>query len=153
MLKASVEVMPSPATLNHIKSKMQMTHGTCPITYQWFFDDTVCNIPEEERAGHLMCDEMHLKTGIYWNTQSHTIVGFASDSEELNLADELLALNEVLEGTENDGLETDTKIQSLENKNSNAKKVNQWRFRSIKGVIHNAEYFFNSGCLTGDELL
>jgi len=141
MRKATIEVMPSLTTLNCIKSKMQMTQGTCPIMYQWFFDDTVCNIPEEESAGHLMCNEMHLKTGIYWNTQSHTIVGFASDSEELNLADELIALNEVLEGTENDGLQMDTKIQSLENKNSNAKKVNQWHFHSIKGVIHNAVLF------------
>jgi len=153
MRKASVEVMPSPATLNRLKSKMKTTDGTCPITYQWFFDDTVCKIPELERAGHLMCDEMHLKSGIYWNTQSHTLVGFASDSEQLNLADELHALNDVLEGTEINILETQTKIQSFENKNSNAKKVNQWRFCSIKGVIHNTEYFFNSGSLTGDELL
>jgi len=65
----------------------------------------------------------------------------------------LHALNGILEGTEINILETQTKIQSFENKNSNAKKVNQWRFRSIKGVIHNAEYFFNSGSLAGDELL
>jgi len=30
--------------------------------------------------------------------------------------------------------------------------VNQWHFHGIKGVIHNGEYFFNSGNLTGDEL-
>ena len=31
--------------------------------------------------------------------------------------------------------------------------VNQWRFRSVHGVLHNAEFFFNDGSLDGDELL
>jgi len=121
--------------------------------YQWFFDETVSHIPEQDRAGNVMCAEMQLKSGIYWNTQSHKLVGFASDSEELNLADELDALNDILKGNDNNSLPTQNMIKSLESDNCNAKKVNQWRFHSIKGVIHNAEYFFNSGCLTGDELL
>jgi len=153
MRKTSIEVMPSPATLNRLKSKLQTSDGYCPRMYQWFFDETVSHIPEQDRAGHVMCDEMQLKSGIYWNTQSHKLVGFASDSEELNLADELDALNDILKGNDNDSLPTQNMIKSLESDNCNAKKVNQWRFRSIKGVIHNAEYFFNSGCLTGDELL
>jgi hypothetical protein len=31
--------------------------------------------------------------------------------------------------------------------------VNQWRYRSTYGVLHNAEFFFNDGSLNGDELL
>jgi len=44
---------------------------------------------------HLMCDEMQLKSGVYWNTQTHKLVGFASDTSDLNLLDELHALEKI----------------------------------------------------------
>jgi len=72
---------------------MQTSDGICPTIYQWFFDDTIQHIPESDRAGHIMCDELQLKSGIYWNTLSHKLVGFASDKSEMNLAKEIEAIN------------------------------------------------------------
>jgi len=153
LCKSSIEVMPSQSTLAHLKSQMQTTDGICPEIYQCFYNDTVHHIPELERAGHIMCDEMQLKSGIYWNTLSHKLVGFASDSNELNLAKEIEILNNLVDGKIDEKYSTSECSESLDTNNVKAKKVNQWHFRSIKGVIHNAEYFFNSGSLTGNELM
>jgi len=64
-----------------------------------------------------MCNEMQLKSGIYWNTSSHKIIGFASNLKELDLRKEIQKLNNVMDACENEvseGIKTD---------NSNAKKV------------------------------
>ncbi len=42
-----------------------------------------------------MCNEMHLKSGVYWNTQLHKLVGFAMEASELNLLEELRALEKL----------------------------------------------------------
>ena len=43
------------------------------------------------------------------------------------------------------------------NPQTNQKKVtvyaNQWRFRSTKNLVHNADFFFNNGSLDGNELI
>jgi len=95
---SSIEVMPSASTLACIKSKMKTSDGTFPKMYQWFYDDTICHIPNADCAGHIMCDEMHLKSGIYWNTASKKIVGFASNSQKLDLATKLCAVNDAIDG-------------------------------------------------------
>jgi len=41
----------------------------------------------------------------------------------------------------------------FEKSDKNAKKVNQWHFQSVKGILHNGEYFYNSGSLSGNELI
>jgi len=151
--KSSIDVMPSASTLACIKSKMQTTDGICPKTYQWFYDNTVCQIPDQDRAGHLMCDKMQLKSGIYWNTANHKLSRFASDLDELDLAKEIQSLNELCDDKKGDATANTGSDASLKTDNVTAKKVNQWCFCSIKGVIHNAEFFFNSGSLTRDELL
>jgi len=79
-------------TLQQMKSKMMQEDGISPTTYQWFYDEVVSSLPVEAQQGHLMCDEMQLKSGVYWNTQTHKLVGFASDTSDLNLLDELHAL-------------------------------------------------------------
>jgi hypothetical protein len=67
--------------------------------------------------------------------------GFESDDGKgLNLLEQLKSLNNMSD----DSVEEDD--------DSNAQKVNQWRFRSVKGVTHNGEYFFNNGSLSGDAL-
>jgi len=132
---------------------MQTSDGICPTIYQWFFDDTIQHIPESDRAGHIMCDELQLKSGIYWNMLSHKLVGFASDKSEMNLAKEIKAINNAVHEETDADCNSAQSSDSFDLNNANAKKVNQWRFRSIKGIIHNAKYFFNSGSLTGDELL
>jgi len=138
LCQSSIEVFPSQSTLVCLKSNIRTSDGICPAIYQWFFDDSIQHIPESERVGHVMCDEMQLKSGIYWNTLSHKLVGFTSDSSEMNLAKEIEAINNVV----NDETTSSESCDSLDLNNSNAKKVNQWRFCSVKGIIHNAEYFF-----------
>jgi len=110
---------------------MKTSDGICPSIYQWFLDDTVSHIPEQDRCGHLMCDEMQLKSGIYWNTYSHKLVGFASDLNELNLTKEIQSLNNAIEGKNDDDMLTSEFPESLEMGNATAKKVNQWCFHSI----------------------
>ena len=95
---SSIEVMPSASTLAHIKSKMKTCDGTFPKMYQWFYDDTICHIPDAYHTGHIMCNEMHLKSGIYWNTASKKIDGFASDSQKLDLATKLCYVNDAIDG-------------------------------------------------------
>ncbi len=72
------------------------------------------------------------------NTASKKIVGFASDSHKLNLAAELCSVNDAINGKTE---ESTTSSSSTKTKMAD------------KGVIHNGEYFFNSGSLTGDKLL
>jgi len=84
-----------------------------------------------------MCNEMQLKSEIYWNTLRHKLAGFASDSSEMNLAKEIEAINNVV----NDESTSSESCDSLDLNNSNAKKFNQWCFHSVKGVIHNVEFF------------
>ena len=43
-------------------------------------------------SGHLLVDEMKLKSDIYWNVESDEVVGFASDTKTLDLAAELKAM-------------------------------------------------------------
>ncbi len=127
---------------------MNTKDGICPRIYQWFFDEKIRHLPAKERIGQLMCDEMHLKAGVYWNTKSHRIVGFASDSMELNLCEEMKSLEKAIDANGNL-----CDKNEFEKSDKNAKKVNQWRFRSVKGIVHNGEYFYNSGSLSGDELI
>jgi len=119
---SSIEVMPSSSTLAHIKSKMKMTDGTCPKMYQWFYDDTISHIPDADHAGHIMCDEMHLKSGIYWNTASKKIVGFASDSHKLDLAAELRSVNDAIDGKTEDSTTSSSSTKPKMADNAAAKK-------------------------------
>jgi hypothetical protein len=89
-----------------------------------FLREMVSVAPGEERAGHLMCDEIHLKAGIFWNVKTHEMMGFASDDGKgLNLLDELKSLDTIM---------TDDDTCMAEDEDFNAQKVNQWRFRSVK---------------------
>jgi len=71
----------------------------------------------------------------------------------MDLAKEIETLYKVANGEPDEKCTTLNNGESLDINNANAKKVNQWCFQSVKGVIHNAEYFFNSGSLMGDELM
>jgi len=76
-----------------------------------------------------------------------------SDSHKLTLASELCSVNDTIDGKTEHSTTSSSLDRSQLADNAAAKKVNQWHFCGIKGVIHNREYFFNSGSLTGDELL
>jgi len=81
-----------------------------------------------------MCDEMHLKSGVYWNTQLHKLVGFAMEASELNLLEELRALEKLCN-------EDGKCLTMVDDSNANAKSVNQWHFRTVHNGVHNGEFF------------
>jgi hypothetical protein len=106
-----------------------------------FFDEYVAlNSPV---IGQLVFDEMKLETGVFWRTSDHTVCGFASANQNSTIRS---VLSDMLQN-DSDGAEEfhDTSAPAL--------YVNQWRFRSIYNVIHNSNFFFNSGSLDGNELL
>jgi len=116
---STLEVFPSIWTLQRMKLKMMQEDGISQNAYQWFYDEVVSCMPMKEGRGHLMYDEMHLKSGVYWNTQSHKLVGFASDTSDLNLLDELRALENINDDNARGS------IDQLDEYNADAKKVNQ----------------------------
>ena len=96
--------------------------------------------------GHLMTDEMKLQSEIWWNCKTNKMVGFASsglNTDGLDLANEL---KKMLKDVESSGGAPKWEEEP-------ALYVNQWRFRDCYNNTHNAEFFFNNGSLTGDELL
>jgi len=101
----------------------------------------------KEKAGHIMCDDMQIKSTLCWNTKTHELVGFTGDSCTLDFLTEFKALEQSVKPTghsKNDVLDESDKI---------AKKVNQWRLRTVTGKHHNGEFWFNDRSLTGDELM
>ena len=72
--RASITIMPSIIQLKKMKSKLTIREGNCAAIYgNYRSDDDI----GDDAVGMLMCDEMHLKNGIYTNIQSGRTVGFA----------------------------------------------------------------------------
>jgi len=107
-------VFPSGHTIEQMVSKIRMKDGICPQTYQWLYDETISGMHDEkERAGHIMCDELQLKSTLCWNTKTHELVGFATDSTKLDFLDELSALEKSIRKngqSRNEDHSTDNKI-------------------------------------------
>ncbi len=144
--ESSLMIFPSERTMERMIAKMRMTDGVCPKTYQWLYDETISAMHDDrEKAGHIMCDELQIKSTLCWNTKTHELVGFTSDSYTLDFLSELKALEEY---NKEDG-----QAKNELGDDNIAKKVNQWRLRTVKGIHHNGEFWFNNGSLTGDELM
>jgi len=84
--------------------------------------------------GHLMCDEMKLNEGLFFNASNNNVVGLANTIGDLQSE-----LKKVL--SKEDG---EAPI---------ACSVNQWRYRSATGKVFNCEFFLNNGELNGAELV
>ena len=87
-----------------------------------------------------MADEIKLKSDIAYNCRNKEIIGFVGKNGSLNLREEF---SDILKSPEI--APQNTKVPAV--------YANQWRFRSIHNKTHNAEFFFNSGSITKDELL
>jgi len=93
--ESSLMIFPSERTMERMIAKMRMTDGVCPKTYQWLYDETISAMHDDrEKAGHIMCDELQIKSTLCWNTKTHELVGFTSDSCTLDFLSELKALEE-----------------------------------------------------------
>ena len=140
--------LPSVRTLRKLQAKMKLSDGYNPTIYGWFFDETVQGDKQNSNNllhGHLIVDEMKLKTGIYWRSSDHKACGFALCSSTMSLTD---SIRDMIQDEEK---ENDEKM--FQEKYAPAIYVNQWCFRSTYNVIHNAEFFFNTGSLDGNDML
>ena len=134
MQQISPLLLPSERRLRDIKQQNKVRDGEDIKAYQ--LRAAARGIKKSE-YGYLMCDEMKLKHGVLWNSQTGEAVG---------LADDMLDLSSVLKhllSEEGDVVKP-------------AVYVNQWRYISIG--IDKCEgwmcgFFFNDGSLTGDTLL
>ena len=133
--KLSPLVMPSPTTMNRLLRETRLNEGYSPKIYGNFFDEYVTH--KSPVIGQLVFDEMKLKTGVFWRTSDHTVCGFASANHNSTIR---TILSDMIENGD-DGTD------EFHDMNSPAVYVNQWRFRSIYNVIHNSNFFFNSGSL------
>jgi hypothetical protein len=161
----SVAIMPSASLLKKIQQGMRVNEGHCAKIYGWFHDSYVSKC-DKVVHGHLMCDEMKLKSDIYWNCSNHAMVGLAASRDgvdKLLVEDELMALfSDVFASSSdaNDTKDLPTKAKLNEHYNRQellsykpATYVNLWRLRTTTNVTQSCEFFFNTGSLSGDELL
>ena len=120
---------------------MRVDVGYNPTIYGWFYDETINsdsrNGLSTSVCGHLIFDEMKLKTGVCWRTSDHKACGFVSSSSTLTLTN---TLRDMLTVVQNENDEVVSSVMWEENFVP-AVYVNQWRYRSTYGVLHNAEFF------------
>ena len=84
---------PSISTLKKLKSKMTPKEGTFPMIYAWFRDEFM-NGSSDPVYGHIMCDEMKLRSDFYWNPKNRKCVRIVveGDKDRISLADEVAKL-------------------------------------------------------------
>jgi hypothetical protein len=176
----SIMIMPSVSLLKSMQKGMRMNEGKCAKIYGWFYDTHVSKC-KDVTHGHLMCDEMKLKNDIYWNCSDNSMVGLAASNDgvhKLLVEDEVSALfnvafntngSEEIETNNANGNNGDTKATPVATGKKGQKKalanvgeileykpamyVNLWRLRTTRNVTQSCEFFFNTGSLSGDELL
>jgi len=151
----SLEVLPSVDTLQRWKKELAVKEGINPKIYGWFADGQGQIPPGQQLDGHLMFDEMKLRSNIYWNCKDDSVVGFASNKDGRLCLEEVI--NDVLT-VDTDG-EEDDEDQSLstniaeDDPNERALYVNLFRLRTTTGNTYNCEFFFNTSSLSGDDLV
>ena len=92
-------------------------------------------------AGHLIVDEMKLKSGVFFHTKSHEVTGFATEGDGISLDEEIKHLF------------AESKNKKAENTKDVTSHVNQWRFRTYKNKVRNLEFYFNEGNTSRSEIL
>jgi hypothetical protein len=124
---------PSESTLKARRQVSRLEEGFNPIIYcQHSSDHKTFNTVEH---GHIGCDEMHLKAGLWWNSSNHDIAGFEGNCQ--NFDDEIRSLLKP----------SSHAVRKL------ATKVNQFKYRSVTNNSFNCEYFYNPGSLSGKTLV
>ena len=54
--------------------------------------DEFVDTSEHKIVGHIMMDEMQLKSGIYFHSRSHEVTGFATDGDSIKIDNEIYNL-------------------------------------------------------------
>ena len=139
---SSIQAMPSVSTLKKLKASMTPEEGTFPRCYGWFDDEYLSQSKNElDFHGHIMCDEMKLKSDFYWNPATHKCVGIVVSGEfeqRIDLADEVSKM--FADSQSND--EGEKNAETDESSFSVSLSVNQFRFRSANNQTHTGEFFF-----------
>ncbi len=172
--QGSIQVMPSISSLKKLKTSMTPNEGTFPRCYGWFYDEffAASLATEADRFGHIICDEMKLKSDFYWNPSTHRCVGIAVDGEDIDKRIDLVKEARKLytdcvwkrdaeettdtSGENNEAATASPKEEIPDDTKSSysvSLSVNQFRFRSAANHTHTGEFFYNNGSLSGDELL
>jgi hypothetical protein len=125
----SIFSIPSESTMKKRRQANRLEEGFNPIIYCRHAEQRT-NVDEIEH-GHIGCDEMHLKAGLWWNSANHDLCGFEGNCKDF------------------DGEVWDLLLSSTRPVTKLATKVNQYKFRSVTGKTFNCEYFYNPGALTG----
>jgi hypothetical protein len=116
--KLSPLVMPSTSTMDRLLRETRLNEGYSPKIYGNFFDEFVAR--SSPVIGHLVFDEIKLKTGVFWRTSDHTVCGFASSNQNSTI-------RSVLSDMVQNG---DDSSETFHDTSAPAVYVNQWRFRS-----------------------
>lgn len=125
-------VMPPSRRLRLIKSLWKVNSGQCLSIYERHAD---CREGYDSvEIGHLICDEMRLTSGIFYNCQSKEIVGFKDDLQDFEKQAQAL-------------------MDDCELTFEPAKYVKQWKYRSTSSKTFLCEFFYNSGSLSGKTTL
>ena len=130
---SSLQILPSVETLRKLKMKMDIKEGYSTELYGWSLDQNKGTVEH----GHILCDEIKLKADLWWNGQSHEIIGFSDQIHDFSKIVENIVNDEVIE-------------------KEPATYANVFRYRSsfpTPNKIVNLNFFFNSGSLKGNELM
>jgi hypothetical protein len=128
ILKVAYNIYPY---LKSKKSEVKINHGQDFALYALHsfecFQNQDTSKTSEPMFGQICCDEMKVKSGLVWRSSNHELVGFANDLKKI---DEIIS--EFVLEKENDKLET---------------YINQWLYRSIKGLCFPCNFFYNDSHL------
>ena len=134
--------LPDPRHLRRIGGDLKIAEGGDPMIYSMFQEEVQVRKRDNinEIVGHLMLDEVKLKNGIAYNCNSNEVTGFIPEHMDTK-------------NVYQDILNKSTKTTDAEISKKATVYANQWRFRSTLNLVHNADFFFNSGSLDGNELI
>ena len=134
--KHNVICLPSKRTLEKYLSDLRPKEGMDPKSLL-LLQDLKSKLKTEKLVGHLMMDEIKLKNGILWNCQNNVVTGFVTEQLDTNnLMKEIIGMNDLYQGKEK-------QLHVY---------ANQWRFRSTRGIVHSASFYFNPGTLHGEQI-
>ena len=81
-------MFPFVIQLARAKKENKMHQGFNLELYSRIHDDFVTT-SKHKIVGHIMMDEMQLKSGIYFHSRSHEVTGFATDGDGIKVAKEI----------------------------------------------------------------
>ena len=162
--KSSFWTTPSPSTLRKLHSKTRVNEGSCLKTYSWIADElapatgngltgqglaAVSKTKAEDRGwitGQMLADEMHMTEEVRMNPLTGKVSGFAPKGDTFDFN------QEVIDFLKDDFNKLEGISPSEEGENL-VKQVNQFVFRDVYGQSKRLEFHYNSGSLSGNEIL